>query len=152
MMSHADIALYGRDGQLMAVVEIKKTLGTSREWAARLRRNMLAHDGFHGVGFFLLATPEHLYLWRPGGGESDPIQPTYEIDGARILQPYFERAGIDPSMISGPAFELVVGAWLSDLVRPDGMSEQLVAEQSWLTESGFLRAVRNGRVEYEIAA
>jgi len=43
MSSSADLALYDRNGQLTAVAEVKNKLGTSREWATQLRRNILAH-------------------------------------------------------------------------------------------------------------
>jgi len=152
MIPHADVALYDHDGRLTAVAEIKNTRKTSREWAVKLRRNLLAHAGYGRVEFFLLATPDRLYLWKGAGVEPAPVQPRYDIDAAPIFRPYFEQAGVDPAAISAPAFELVVGAWLADLVRSGAPSEQLVAEQRWLIESGFLDAVRNGRVEYDIAA
>ena len=60
--------------------------------------------------------------------------------------------GVSPTDISGPAFELVVAAWLADLVRSEEQREKLTDGQSWLVESGFLTAVRDGRVAYEEAA
>ncbi|HUP24939.1 MAG TPA: hypothetical protein VNB06_18620 [Thermoanaerobaculia bacterium] len=152
MLPRADLILYDRDGQLIAVAEVKNKVGTSREWAAQLRRNMLAHGGFRPVGFFLLATPDQLYVWRDAGKETVPFEPTYEIDARPVLQPYFSRAGIDPATVSGEAFELIVAAWLADLTRSPDAAERSTSEESWLTDSGFLGAVRNGRVEYEAAA
>ena len=43
MYARADLALYNSHGRLTGIVEIKNKMGTSREWAARTRRNMLAH-------------------------------------------------------------------------------------------------------------
>jgi hypothetical protein len=48
MLPSVDLALYDRDGQLTAVAEVKNKVGTSREWAARLRRNILAHWTYPG--------------------------------------------------------------------------------------------------------
>jgi len=152
MLPHVDLALYDRDGQLAAVAEIKNKIGTSREWAARLRRNILAHGGFRSIDFFLLVTPDRLYLWKDAGGEATLVEPTYEVDAHPLLEPYFSRAGVDPADVSGRAFELVVAAWLADLIRSNGPPEKLADEQTWLAASGLLDAVRNGRVAYEVAA
>jgi hypothetical protein len=57
---------------------------------------------------------------------------------------------VDPHDVSGHAFELIVAAWLSDLVRTEEPLEQLTNEQKWLVESGFLTAVRDGRIAYEV--
>ena len=64
MSSYAELAVYNRHGQLTALVEIKNKLGTSRAWAAQLRHNLLAHGGYDTADFFLLATPDWLYLWH----------------------------------------------------------------------------------------
>ncbi|MBI4470507.1 MAG: hypothetical protein HY650_14415 [Acidobacteria bacterium] len=152
LLLRADLVLYDRHGQLAAVAEIKNKLGTSRQWAALLRRNILAHGGFRSVNFFLLVTPDRLYLWKEVGEESIPVEPTYEVDAHPLLEPYFTNAGIDPTNISGRAFELVVAAWLADLIRSEGSFDNLPGEDSWLVESGFLAAVKNGRIEYEVPA
>ena len=153
MASSIDLALYDRDGRLIAVAEVKNKQGTSREWAAKLRRNILAHGGGHyNADFFLLVTSDRVYLWKNAGAVPTLVQPTYEIDAGPIFAPYFDRAGVSPTDISGPAFELVVAAWLGDLVRSEEQREKLTDGQSWLVESGFLTAVRDGRVAYEEAA
>jgi hypothetical protein len=153
MLPQADLTLYDRDGRQTAMVEIKNKLGTSGEWAAKLRQNLLAHGGFRGVDFFLLVTPDRLYLWKEdAGGKPVPVEPAYEIDVRPLLQPYFARAGLNPATVSGQAFELIVAAWLADLMRWVGVTEKREIEQRWLLDSGFLGAVSNGRVEYDLAA
>ena len=62
MTSSADLTLYDRDGRLIAVAEVKNKQGTSREWAAKLRRNILAHGRHYNADFFLLVTPDRLYI------------------------------------------------------------------------------------------
>ena len=150
MSSHVALALYDRNGQLTTIVEVKKKLGTSRQWAAQLRRNILAHGGYSGADFFLLVTPDRLYLWKNAGTAPTLSLPTYEVDTQPIFAPYFESAGVDPRHASGHAFELVVAAWLGDIVRSGEQPESLAYGQSWLAESGFLTAVRDGRIEYEV--
>jgi hypothetical protein len=150
MSSYADLALYNRNGQLTAIAEVKNKLGTSREWATQLRRNILAHSGHYNADFFLLVTPDRLYLWKNADTTPTLIEPHYEINAEAIFVPYFSRAGVDPHNVSGHAFELVVAAWLSDLVRAEGLPEQAANGQKWLVESGFLTAVRDGRLAYEV--
>ena len=149
MSSSCGSALYDRNGQLTAIVEVKNKLGTSRQWATQLRRNMLAHGGHYNADF-LLVTPDRLYLWKNAGATPMLIQPTYEINAQPIFAPYFERAGVDPHNVSGHAFELIVAAWLSDLVRAEEPLEQSTSGQKWLVESGFSTAVRDGRIAYEV--
>jgi hypothetical protein len=150
--SYADLALYDRDGRLIAVAEVKNKQGTSREWAAKFRRNMLVHGGYSQADFFLLVTPDRLYIWKNAGITPTLVQPTYELDAQPLFAPYFERAGVNPSDISGQAFELVVAAWLGDLVRSEEQRVALTNGQRVLAESGFLTAVRDGRIAYEEAA
>jgi hypothetical protein len=47
--------------------------------------------------------------------------------------------------------DLVVAAWLGDLIRLAEQPENLSNGQSWLVETGLLDAVKNGRIEYEVA-
>lgn len=151
-MQRADLALYDPEGQLTTLVEVKNKVGTSRDWAAKLRRNMLAHGGFRTGDFFLLVTPDRLYLWQGAGRKPVPVEPTYEIDARPLLRPYFSRAGVDPATVSGEAFELIVAAWLADLTRSRVPTETPARDEGWLAESGFLGAVKNGRVEHQAAA
>ena len=146
----ADIAIFDRSGQIAAVAEIKRQLGTSRDWAAQLRRNLLAH-GIRRVGdYFLLITPERLYLWKDAGKNPEKVPPTHEADMRPEFARYFESAGIDPDSISGAAFKLLVGAWFGQLTRLEDEAEDLSASRSWLAESGLLSTVKDGRIEFEV--
>lgn len=152
MFPRADLALYNRDGQLIAVVEVKNKLGTSALWAAQLRRNILAHGGFQNVPYFLLMTPDRIYLWKDAGTDPVPTSPTYERAAQGIFSPYFNKSAIEPSEVSSAAFELIVTAWLGNLVRTADKPEDLTSEVAWLVESGLLGAIQDGRLEYEVAA
>ena len=149
---YVDLTLYDRAGRLIAIAEVKNKQGTSPEWAAKFRRNMLVHGGYSQADFFLLVTPDRLYIWKNASTAPTLVQPTYELDAQPLFAPYFERAGISPSDISGQAFELVVAAWLGDLVRSEEQREALTEGQRVLADSGFLAAVRDGRIESEEAA
>ena len=147
MLPYADLVLYDHLGRLIAVAEIKNKRGTSGDWAAKLRRNILAHGGFPHVDFYLIITPDRLYLWKGAGEQPDLIQPTYEIDAQPIFKAYLERAGVAPGDVSGGAFELLVESWLSDLMSSEKPVDQFANGEKWLVESSFLGAVKDGRIE-----
>lgn len=151
MISYADLVLYDRYGRLVAAAEIKNKRGTSSDWAAKLRRNILAHGGFPHVDFYLIITPDRLYLWKGAGEQPDLIHPTYEADARPIFKPYFERTRVAPADVSSHAFELVVASWLGDLMRSEEPAQKFANGERWLVESGFLDAVKGGRIEYEVA-
>ncbi len=150
MPAFADFALYDREGRLVAVAEVRNKFGTSPEWAARLRRNLLAHGGASSADYFVLITPDRLYLWKDAGSDVAPVTPDHEIDARPIFGPYFERSGLRPDEVSGHAFELVAAAWLADLMRTG--AGEFADEADALHASGFVAAVRGGRVAYEVAA
>ena len=151
MSSYADLALYNQHGQLTDLVEIKNKLGTSRAWATQFRRNRLAHGGHDNADFFLLVTPDRLYLWKNADATDPLVSPTYEVNAQLFFAPYCTSAGVDMRSISNHAFELVVAAWLSDLIRSNEQPEQLANGQRWLRESGFFTAIKDGRIDYEVS-
>ena len=147
MSFRADLALYDRDGRLTAVAEVKNRLGTSRRWAAQTRRNILAHGSLGQSDYFLLVTPDRIYLWKDAGAEPDEVLPNYEGNLEPSFAPYFDKARIDPGRVTGQAFEMLVAAWLSDLTRASSGDPD--SGQDWLEESGLRAAARDGHVEHE---
>ena len=152
MVACADIALYDRGGRLTAVAVITNRYGTSREWAAQTRRNILAHGSSCNVDYFLLVTLDRLYLWKDAGTDPVRIPPTFEAVTHSEFAPYFKKAGLDPRHVSGHAFELLVSAWLGDVIRPEGTPEKFGGDRSWLAKSGFHTAIKDGRIEFEATA
>ena len=149
MHLRADLAVYNSHGRLTAIAEVKNKLGTSADWAAKTRRNMLARGGFGNVEFFLFVTPERIYLWKDAGTDPIPIPPTYVADAQPEFQPYFQGIGAEPGRISGPAFEMVVSAWLNKVIRSAEASGGDNRIPGWLAESGLPAAAKDGRIEYE---
>lgn len=147
MALRADLSVHDANGRLTALAEVKNRTGTSGKWAAKTRRNLLAHGYGWGTGFFLLVTPDRLYAWKDAGDDPVEVPPTYESNIATTFATYLKDAGLRPDQVSGPAFELVVAAWLGDLVRSGNAVEE--DDQNWLDESGFRQAVKNGHVEME---
>lgn len=117
-----------------------------------LRRNLMELDKFPAVTFFLIATPDRIYIWRDAPKGSALIPPTYVIDAQSLLKPYFEGAKVDAGEITGPAFEMMIAIWLSDLVRLRDLPGDLGNRQGWLKDSSFHEVIKNGRVELAAAA
>lgn len=149
MSIRADLSLYDSDGRLTALAEVKNRTGTSGKWAAKTRRNLLAHGLGCGSDYFLLITPDRLYAWKGAGSNPSEVWPMFEADTEPTFAPYFHHAGIVPGRASGQAFELVVAAWLSDVMRSADKPDHGSANRGWLDESGLRAAIQHGRVEHE---
>ncbi|MGF1575333.1 MAG: hypothetical protein ACFCU9_05215 [Cyanophyceae cyanobacterium] len=147
-----DLSVDNRNGQLTLVVEVKRKTNVSPEWAAKLRRNILAHGTFPKAPYFLMVFPDRFYLWSNAEAYQDQSEPTYTIDASPILRPYFERAGVDADQISGASLELIVASWLGEIIHSNQLPENIDASQQWLIESGLYAALVGGKLENEAAA
>ena len=148
-----DFAVYSADRQLQLVVEVKSTPKTDLAWAMKMRRNLLQHQVLPTAPYFLLALPDHLYLWA-SGGEDVTRQPDFQADTRDVLQRYMPPgAGSAQQILSGPALEWLIGSWLNDLTQgvPDP-SDALHPETDWLRASGLPERVRTGVVHAETSA
>lgn len=147
-----DLSVDNRNGQLALVVEVKRKTNISPEWAAKLRRNILAHGTFPKAPYFLMVFPDKFYLWSNTEAYQDQSKPTYTIDASPILQPYFERVGVTSDQISGDSLELIVSSWLGEIIHSEQLPESMDASQQWLIESGLYAALVGGKFEHEAAA
>lgn len=129
------------------LVEAKNTTSPSPEWAARFLRNLFVHAQIPESAYFLLALRDHFYLWRHPG--PDASAPDFEADTTVALRPYLARLDANLDKLSESSFELLIEAWLSELVAgtlPD------VPNRRWLEESGLAESVRDGAIRTNIAA
>jgi hypothetical protein len=147
-----DLSVDDRNGRLALVVEVKRKINVSPEWATMLRRNILAHGSFPKAPYFLMVFPDKFYLWSNTEVEQDQSGPTYAVDASPILQPYFERAGVTTAHISGESLELIVSSWLGEIIYSDQPPENLDVSQQWLIESGLYAALIGGEFEHGWAA
>lgn len=108
---------------------------------------MLAHGRSYSADFFLLVTPDRLYVWKDVGIEPVQTPPTYEADTLSGFGPYLESSGLDARHLSNGAFELLVSAWLGDVIRPEETAGEH-RDHDWLVKSGFRRALEGGRIEF----
>jgi hypothetical protein len=105
---------------------------------------MLSHGVLPWAKYFLIATPELMYLWKQERPDLAEMPPEFTIDAANVFQPYFQKLHQEPSKIGPEAFELLVLTWLTDIARPDSNLKQDTSS-AWLTE--FSGSLQDARIE-----
>jgi hypothetical protein len=95
--------------------------------------------------FFLIATPERIYLWRQENSSPEDVPPEFTIDGAKEFQPYFRRLHQEPSDIGPEAFDLLVWTWLTDVARLGERRLKQDLSSTWLSE--LAGALQQARIE-----
>jgi hypothetical protein len=144
-----DLSVVNRDGKLVLAIEVKIKTNASPEWAAKLRRNMLAHGILPNALYFLMVFPDKFYLWTRSAIDISEREPDYTIDARPILNPYFERAGIVGDRISGESLEIIISSWLVEIIHSEKTPQNLDNSQLWLVESGLYDALSGGQLLYE---
>lgn len=147
-----DLVAYDPKGHVVLLAEAKSRGGTSAQWASGLRRNLLAHGALPSARYFLIATPEHIYLWRQEfwqqeGATYNEAAPDFIIDATRELKPYFEKFHQRPSEIGPEEFELLVSSWLDNIAWSGEEPRNEDSSFGWLKESGLAESLRDARVE-----
>ena len=143
-----DLLVNNYQGKPILGVEVKAKMNTSSDWAVKFRHNILIDNPVQKVPFFLMAFPDHFYLWTEPDIYSNQSKPSYIIDALSVLKPYFERAGIMPEKIRGDSFELLVASWLSDMINSEQLPEEFDQSQRWLIDSGLYMAISGGNLKY----
>jgi hypothetical protein len=152
MLKLADIAVYSPDNRLQLIAEVKGKRGATPEWAAQMRRNLLAHSAIPPARFFLLATPEHFYLWKDGLDSLDAKAPDSVMDARHIVDPYIKNTRISREQISDSSLQLILTSWLSFLVNSKLTAESVPPSEKWLFDSGLYEAIRHGSIETEASS
>lgn len=150
-MMRLDYVLFRADGSLAALVEAKASRDTSPEWAAQFRRNLMDYPELPPAEFFVFVARDWIYLWRDAGPEAVLIPPHAVIPTAPLLGRYFDRKSYTLETVDGVVFDWTVGDWLSDLCKPWGKAGDLALRHG-LAGTGFVEALRGGRIEYKDAA
>ncbi len=146
-VSRFDIVIYDPQGELALVVEVKNKPGATPDWAAQMRRNLAVHLGIPRSRFFLLALPDHFYLWRAMANPLDAVAPDYDIDPAPLLAGYVEDAPSALSSMSEYGLTLAVLSWLTSVVQAPPVADIPPREQEWLFASGLYEAIAGGAIE-----
>ena len=142
-----DFVAYDDSGGVVLVAEVKRRLGTSEQWAARFRRNMLAHGFLPKALFFLIATPERMYFWKQDQHGVPDQLPGFTLDAAKVLKPYLDKLDTTPQAVGEQALELLVSSWLSDIARTDEVHLKHDPSTRWLAESGLIDSLGTARIE-----
>ncbi len=142
-----DFIAYNADGTVLLLAEAKSRHETSEAWAAKLRRNMLAHGVLPKAKYFLIATPDRMYGWKQENLSFDEVLPEFTINAQKVLAPYFVKFNQHPAHISPKAFELLVLTWLTDLARSVEYRADLDPSLESLSESGLLSSLRHAQIE-----
>lgn len=145
-----DAAVFSPDQKIQLIAEVKAKRGATETWATQMRRNLLAHQAITNTPFFLLALPDHFYLWRDGATNVEEKPPDYSVETEKLLSPYLRNTGLSLQSLSASSFEFLVIAWLRDLVQTKISPD--TPEQQWLIESGLFQAIQNGAVVTPVAA
>jgi len=138
-----DLAVYDSNDRLILSIDVNRQLQKDVEWATRTRRNFIVHGLMFDSPYFLLITPDRLYLWTRADAPPD-TPPDYNIDATPILKPYFERANLEPHAIYGDSFVLLLSGWLFELIRSEGMLPEQLRVISDLVDAGLIAAIKNG--------
>ncbi|MBX3050567.1 MAG: hypothetical protein KF753_03770 [Caldilineaceae bacterium] len=146
MNAQWDIEIYDRDMQLVLAVEVKSKTDASPEWAAQLRRNILAHGIYPNPPYFLMAFPDQFFLWTKAAAKLQNEKPDYVVDARPILRSYLRQVPTDLERLSGQSLELIVSSWLSQIIYQDKTAILLTESDGWLVESGLLDAISGGRL------
>ena len=143
-----DLLVNNRYGQPILIVEVKRKINTSSEWAAKLRRNILAHGILPKVPYFLLVFPDKFYLWTDSRVDLDEREPNYIADARPILEPYLKKAEVTVDQIRAESLELIVASWLGELIHSNQSPADLDESQHWLINSGVYADLVGGEIEY----
>ena len=148
MTRQADIAVFSPDDRLQLIVEVKNKKGASPLWAANMRGNLFAHSAIPNAPFFLLALPDHFYLWK----NASPIgvtPPDYEIDPTPIFGTYTDTQELHQNGLSEYGLELIINSWLNSLLNTNLTRENAEPHETWLFDSGLYEAIKHGSVRAE---
>ncbi len=143
-----DFVGYNKRGEIVLLAEAKSRMGTTDSWASQLRRNILAHGELPQARFFLIATPDRIYIWKHEGPDDAGKPPSAVVDSQIALASYFENLDWPVSQIGPEGFELLVLSWLTDLARSSSSAAAGDPALRWLAESGFLDAIQGARIEH----
>jgi hypothetical protein len=146
-----DFVAYDKRGQAVLLVEAKSSQNTTELWAARFRRNLLAHGTLPIAPFFLIATPERMYFWRQDDPNPGEEPPQFTMDATTELKPYFEKFAESPETISGQALDLILFCWLRDMAEFGQIRAKRDSSLNWLSDSGLLEALKSARIKMSAA-
>ncbi|SRR5258706_12121399 len=147
MPADIDFVAYDKDGSVVLLAEAKSQRGTSEKWAAKFRRNMLAHGVLPPAKYFLIATPERIYVWKNADAQVSERLPEFTLDATKELKPYFDRVRVPASEIGHEAFAFLFLSWLTDIAGSGNGGASVDPAKKWLSDSGLVSSLARARIE-----
>jgi hypothetical protein len=142
-----DIIAYSPDGRVVLLAEAKSRHNTSDEWAAKLRRNMLAHGVLPPSEYFLIATPERMYGWRQAEFSANEALPHFTVNAREALERYFAKLDQGPKNVGPEAFELMILAWLTEIAESGEYQSRMNPSLRSLSDSGLISSLSRARIQ-----
>ena len=147
MVRRVDIAVYSSGHKLILIGEIKASSSFSGEWAAKMRRNLLAHSLIPKSPFFMIVSHEKIFLWVDQAAED--VLPQFTADTHSILSQYFQSSRTKPKNATEYSLEIAVASWLSDIISSPRPDKSECLKLKIVYESGLFKAIRGGSVVME---
>lgn len=145
MRYEPDILVQSLEGFPIAIVEVKNLEKLTPDVASFIRKNHLAHGLSNSVRYFLLVSQDVGYLWDQVDAPGTDALPTAIFDMKDISRRYDANLR-DDERIRSAQLEFIVFEWLRDLAERglDGAE----GPEPKLDSSGFLAAIRGGRIRF----
>ncbi len=146
-----DLIVYDDKDQAVLLVEVKGRVGTSEQWAAQYRRNLLSHGTLPQAPYFLIATADRLYFWKQNHSGNSEELPTFTMNAAEEFKPYLEGHKQSLNEIGEEALVYILVSWLNDLQQT--IVQKLKQEPAlyWLVESGLIDSLAEGHLQMAVA-
>lgn len=146
MSQKPDITVYAPDRGVLLVAEVKGGRnGTSPEWAAELRGELLPYLPIVGTApYFMIASPNRLFLWRQDRPHGAGALPDYVADTKPFLDTIVDTERLPLSQVPRDTLESLVAIRLGALTHERRNGAPV---QGWLADSGLLDALRGGSVQ-----
>lgn len=151
MAQYADILVYDRNGQVVVIIEAKSKFNTTKEWAAQMRRNMLAHNLLPAAPYFILALPDIFYFWNEPHLAFESVNPMLQINPKPFLEPLAYILNTSLNSISGQRFELIISTWLNNVLT-SSVEDLLRNNQRWIVDTGLFEKIAGGYIKVAEAA
>jgi hypothetical protein len=150
-MLYTDFILFRPDRRLVAAVQANGQFNTSAQWAAEFRRNLLVRGGIPPLEYFLIVTPDTVYLWQDSDVEPVVRLPDAVIPARPHLARYVDGTRVRLETVDPTIFKMIVEFWLSDLGYPVSEAAE-IALANGFDGIGLIEAVRGGKMECKEAA